>query len=112
RRLDLRGIDVAMHRLLGLVAAPDSVDVPVPFASDTPVKGRRAVIGVDLLFEVPRAQFDHAALDLVVIATHAAIVRNEIEAERVERVGSRDRDMVEQIAVADIGPYAERNRRR
>src|SRR6185312_8202682 len=108
--LDVEGIDVAVHGLVGLVEAPDAVDVPVPFATEAPVERGGRVIGVDLLFEVARSRLDHAALDLAVVAARASILRNQVDPKRIERIASGDRDMVEQIAVAHVGPDSERDR--
>src|SRR3954471_20481791 len=93
--LELRGIDVAVENLLGVVLAVDSVDVPEPVAAadrEVPVERCDAVVRVDALAVAPWSDFIETALDLKIILTG-----HKIDAKRVERVGCRNSERVENI---------------
>ena len=111
RLAEKRGIDVAEHRLFGLVAAVGGVDVPVPAAFahvEIAVERRDPVIGVDRLVESARAALQEAAEDGVDIPVGAA----EIDPEWIERIGRADDDIAEDRSQTGSRPDPERKRGR
>ena len=106
--------------LLGLVAAPERVDVPVPVVADhleRAVERGGDVIGVDLLVVAARPVLDDAAADEGVIGIWPLGVPSRLRPERsvpnglnglVASIVMR----VEQVAVAGVGADEQRQRRR
>jgi len=113
-------VDVAAHLLLGAVAPPDPVHVPVPVVierAERAIERGGDIIGVDLLVVAPRTVLDDAAADEGVVGDLPVGRAVEVEAraeraERIERIGGVDRDPVEQVAVAGVGSDEQRQRRR